>query len=94
MDKCNYKPSLQICVSLIGQLEKAREYKAVFALYRYMIKQGYDFYENTFLNDVFKRLVSVTAKGIDAELKITSKDLKQLDINDISIVEVLAAAST
>jgi hypothetical protein len=32
-----------------------------------MVKNGYDFYENSFLNGVFKRLVSVAAKGINAE---------------------------
>ena len=40
---------------------------------RYMVKNGYDFYENSFLNGVFKRLVSVAAKGINAE------DLKTSD---------------
>ena len=38
-----------------------------------MVKNGYDFYENSFLNGVFKRLVSVAAKGINAE------DLKTTD---------------
>jgi hypothetical protein len=30
-----------------------------------MVKDGYDFYENTVLNGVFKRLVSLTAKPED-----------------------------
>lgn len=66
MDRMGYKPSLGLCLSLLDQLERARQYKAAFAIYRYMVKSGYDFYENTLLNDVFKRLVNVAAKGIDA----------------------------
>ena len=34
-----------------------------------MVRDGYDFYENSVLNGVFKRLVSVAAKGVDADLK-------------------------
>ena len=33
------------------------------------MRDGYDFYENNVLNGVFKRLVSVAAKGVDADLK-------------------------
>ena len=63
MDKSSYKPSIQVCVLLLEQLEKARQYKAVFSMYRYMVRQGYDFYENNLLNGIFKRIVSATAKG-------------------------------
>jgi hypothetical protein len=59
-------------LSLLDKLEKARQYKAAFAIYRYMVKSGYDFYENTLLNDVFKRLVNVAAKGIDVASPLTS----------------------
>ena len=61
---CNYLASSEyLCLLLI--------ISAVW--YRYMVKNGYDFYENSFLNGVFKRLVSVAAKGINAD------DLKTTD---------------
>jgi hypothetical protein len=69
MDKFNIKPSVHICVALVQELEKARQYKAVLALYQYMIQRGYDFYENTFLDGVFKRLVDVAAVSVDAKFK-------------------------
>ena len=34
MDKLSYRPSILLCVALTEQLEKARQYKAVFAVYR------------------------------------------------------------
>jgi hypothetical protein len=37
-----------------------------------MVRYGYDFYENDILNGVFKRLVSVAAKGISADLNATA----------------------
>ena len=40
----------QVYVSLIELLEKARQYKAVLALYKVMARDGYDFYENVVLN--------------------------------------------
>jgi hypothetical protein len=47
---------LQTYVTLVELLERARQYRAVLALYRVMVRDGYDFYENTVLNGVFKRL--------------------------------------
>ena len=69
MERLDFKPSLDIYVGLVELLERARQYKAVLALYRVMVRDGYDFYENNVLNGVFKRLVSVAAKGVDADLK-------------------------
>ena len=40
-----------------------------------MVRDGYDFYENSVLNGVFKRLVSVAAKGVDADLKSSAGTL-------------------
>lgn len=62
MERLGFKPSLEVYVALCEKLEKAREYKAVLALYKAMGAQGYDFYENSVLNGVFKRLVSVVGK--------------------------------
>lgn len=62
MERLGFKPSLEVYVALCEKLEKAREYKAVLALYKAMGAQGYDFYENPVLNGVFKRLVSVVGK--------------------------------
>ena len=61
MEQHSFKPSIAVCVTLVEQLERARQFKAVLAMYRYMVKYGYDFYENTILNGVFKRLVSVAS---------------------------------
>lgn len=71
MEKYGFKPQLQIYVTLVEQLEKARQYKAVLALYKVMSRDGYDFYENSVLNEVFKRLVSVAAKGVKADLSLS-----------------------
>lgn len=68
-----FQPSLETYVALVERLEKAREYKAVLALYRAMVGQGYDFYENSVLNGVFKRLVSVVGKGVDLEKVVGQK---------------------
>jgi len=40
MDKLGLKPSLETCVSLVEQLEKARQYKAAIAMYRVMSREG------------------------------------------------------
>lgn len=61
MEKQGFKPSTVSCVSLISLLEKDRQYRAALAMYRYMLKQGYHFYENDLLNEIFKRLVSVAS---------------------------------
>ena len=56
------------------------------------MKNGYDFYENSFLNGVFKRLVSVAAKGINAEdLKAASSPFESTE-NLRDIVETLEEA--
>lgn len=72
------KPSLKVCVDVIDLLEKQRQYKLVFQLYRYMIKQGYDFYENRLLNDVFKRLIQVTGIGMK-ESSLAPSTMKVLE---------------
>ena len=68
MDKFGLKASMAVCVGLAELLERARQYKAVLALYKVMVRYGYDFYENDILNGVFKRLVSVAAKGVQADI--------------------------
>ena len=84
MEKFGFKASMAICVSLAELLERARQYKAVLALYKVMVRYGYDFYENDILNGVFKRLVSVAAKGgqadIDASAAATAKDTPNLQV--------------
>lgn len=66
MDKLNIRATLSVCVNLAELLERAREYRAVLALYRVMTRYGYDFYENDILNGMFKRLVNVAAEGVGA----------------------------
>ena len=50
-------------------MEKFRQYKAALALYRLMLRYGYDFYENRVLNGIFKRLVEIATIGYDLDLK-------------------------
>ena len=64
MDKIGYKPTIGVLVELVEQLEKAREYKAVLALYHLMEQRGYDFYENMVIDSVFKRLIKVASAGL------------------------------
>ena len=59
MEDLQFKPSLAVYVNLVERLEKAKEFKAVMALYRAMVRDGYDFYENTVLNGIFKKIVSI-----------------------------------
>ena len=40
----------QICVRLVQELERARQYRAALTLYQLMVKDGVDFYENDILN--------------------------------------------
>ena len=68
MDKLSYKPSTDLCVSLVEQLERARQYKAALAMYRYMVRNGYEFYENSVINGIFKRLLAVAAQGAKVDL--------------------------
>ena len=75
MERLDFQPSLEIYVSLVELLERARQYKAVLAIYKHMVNNGYDFYDNIVLNGVFKRLVSVAAKGIDADLKSSAASI-------------------
>ena len=72
MEKFGLKASMSICVGLAELLERARQYKAVLALYKVMVRYGYDFYENDMLNGVFKRLVSVAAKGVRADIEASA----------------------
>ena len=46
-------------MTLVEKLEKAKQFKAVMTLYRAMVRDGYDFYENTVLNSIFKKIVSI-----------------------------------
>ena len=59
-----------------------------------MVKNGYDFYENSFLNGVFKRLVSVAAKGINAEdLKTTDSLISSSSSSSLSSSTSSSSAS-
>ena len=51
-------------MTLVGLLEKARQYKAVLALYRIMTRDGYDFYENNVLNGKNTTVTSVDIRLI------------------------------
>jgi len=62
MDQSSFRPSLSVYVTLVEKLERKRQFKAVLALYRAMVKDGYDFYENSVLNGIFKRMVSINAR--------------------------------
>jgi len=53
-----------------------------------MVRDGYDFYENTVLNGAFKRLVSVAAKGVDADLKTSAASI----LSYVSLPSSLAAS--
>jgi len=75
MENLSFKPSLQVYVSLVEKLERARQYKAVLALYRAMVQDGYDFYENAVLNGVFKRLISAVGTGVQPDLSKVTKDV-------------------
>ena len=55
---------------MVQSLEKFRQYKAVLALYKLMVRYEYDFYENGVLNTIFKRLVSVATVGIENDIKL------------------------
>jgi len=68
MDKLGFQPSLDVCVALVEVLERAKQYRAVLALYKYMEAKGYDFYENAILNGIFKRLVKVASVSAQADL--------------------------
>ena len=59
MENMQFKPSLAVYVTLVEKLEKAKQFKAVMTLYRAMVRDGYDFYENTVLNSIFKKIVSI-----------------------------------
>jgi pentatricopeptide repeat domain-containing protein 1 len=73
MDRHNLQPDLQLCVDIVQVLERSRQYRAVFAMYQLMVRHNYQFYENAALNGVFKRLVSVAAKSVDADLRSTAE---------------------
>lgn len=65
MEKHDVRPSIQSCTNLIYLLEKNREYRAALAIYRYMLKYGYDFYENELLNQLFKKMLMIASLGSD-----------------------------
>ena len=70
MNQSVFQPSLETCTRVVEALERARQYKAVLAMYRLMDNYGYDFYENDVLNGIFKKIVNVAAKGINADKAI------------------------
>lgn len=78
--RSTYQPSLDICVRLVETLERARQYKAVLAMYRLMVHIGYDFYESEILNGIFKKIVSLAAvKANLVTLKIPGINLDDVD---------------
>lgn len=68
MDALGYKPSIGVCVVLVEMLERAKEYKAVLALYNYMEQKSYDFSENAAVNGVFQRLAKGAIGGANTSL--------------------------
>merc|ERR1711871_938287 len=80
MNQSVFQPSLETCIRVVESLEKARQYKAVLAMYKLMDNYGYDFYENDVLNGIFSTIVSVAAKGVKADrvLPVDSNKKKQV----------------
>ena len=80
METMHFKPTLGVYVALVEKLEKARQFRAVMTLYRAMVKDGYDFYENTVLNEIFKKIVSIklntkegNTKGLNDDSNLSSE---------------------
>merc|ERR1711871_461587 len=81
MEDMQFKPSLAVYVTLVERLEKAKQFRAVMTLYRAMVKDGYDFYENTVSNSVFKKIVSIrlgATKADDAIAAASATDLSTM----------------
>ena len=97
MNQSIFQPSLETCTRVVEALEKARQYKAVLAMYRLMDNYGYDFYENDVLNGIFKNIVNVAAKGVNADKAIpfsvdvsdTSQTKKQVKVLSVELNESL-----
>ena len=99
MERLGFKATMNVCVSLAELLERNRQYKAVLALYKVMVRYGYDFYENDILNGVFKRLVSVAASGVAADITATAAStvaevpalevIKEEDIDSTSLADMV-----
>jgi hypothetical protein len=61
MQSLQFTPTLNTCVDLIQLLERKKEYRAAITVYNYMIACGFQFYENTFLNDLFTRIMKLAS---------------------------------
>ncbi len=81
MEDTQFKPTLAIYVTLVERLEKAKQFRAVMALYRAMVRDGYDFYENTVLNGIFKKIVSIRVNMKDDEDSL-KKVVSEADIDN------------
>eukprot|EP00981_Chlorochromonas_danica_P012152 scaffold4562_cov183-Ochromonas_danica.AAC.2 len=76
MDRLGHRLSLDNCVAFIQYLESQRQYKIALGMYKYMIKQGYEFYENKLLNDIFTRMIKLAGLGgSDIKQSAPMKDL-------------------
>ena len=97
MNQSVFQPSLETCTRVVEALERARQYKAVLAMYRLMDGYGYDFYENDVLNGIFKKIVNVAAKGINADKAIpfsvdnteSSRPRKQVEVLNVELSKSL-----
>lgn len=77
MERHHFRPTIDSCVKLIYLLERSRQYRAALAMYRYMLRHDYDFYENDILNEVFKKVMSIASMGSD--LRNAVKETMGLD---------------
>jgi pentatricopeptide repeat protein len=57
MEDMGFKPSLAVYVALVEQLEKAKQFRAVMALYRAMVRDGYGFCYSLVLPSFFSCLL-------------------------------------
>jgi pentatricopeptide repeat protein len=97
MNQSVFQPSLETCTRVVEALERARQYKAVLAMYRLMDNYGYDFYENDVLNGIFKNIVNVAAKGIKADTAVPfaydrfgkSRQGKQVEVLNVELSKSL-----
>ena len=92
MDTMGFSPSIAVYVALVEQLERARQYNIVLALYRLMAKDGHSFYENPVLNTLFKKIISIGTLGMDNHIDRSTTELsKELVPVEQSSMELLEA---
>ena len=93
MDKMGFSPSIAVYVALVEQLEKARQYKIVLALYRLMSRDGHSFYENPVLNTLFKKIISIGTLGMDDDINRSasalSRELVPVEQSSMELLEAM-----